>query len=580
MNNSNNIDFTETSSLFNKILNISSGHSVIAVSRDSKVILWNKSCEYMFGFNPSEMLDHKFPQSFFTYKASEILLKYIKNPSLSEDLNDIELTAQNKKGEKFPVSVSVIIGKNATSKFSSSLIIIRDLNKLRLNEEFKDTIFEISKHVNSPNTIDVMSESILDSLYGFSDIKSAYFCFIDSLNSEFKISFSKGLSKHCTNHICQCCVSDGSATERKNSCLYAFQNKKITSTNLLNHTIKDYVLDTTILDNDSHIIHIPLLTDNNLIGLLHIITRTPSNQLLLDQPEILSLISSLISDGIVRRRLITEIKEYADNLEKMVKVRTNQLREKDAQLVQSGKLATLGELATGVAHEINQPLGGISLIAQGLLMAKSRNKLNDDMLKDKLDDILKQVNRINKIIKHLKTFARQTKDIITKVHIKDPINDVFTLIGQQLINSGIETVISIDENLPPVKGEHNRLEQVFLNILSNSKDALLEMESGIKKFDFSDEVSNPKLKKHISIKAFNNASVVQIEIKDNGIGIPPQVKDKIFEPFFTTKEVGKGTGLGLSISYGIIKEFGGNIHVESEEYLGTKFTITLPIAKE
>jgi len=202
--------------------------------------------------------------------------------------------------------------------------------------------------------------------------------------------------------------------------------------------------------------------------------------------------------------LIEEIKEYADNLEKMVKERTRELREKDAQLVQSEKLATLGEMATGIAHEINQPLGGISLITQGLILAKKRNKLTDEMLLEKLNAIIEQVDRIDKIIGHLRTFARQSDQTKTPVNIKMPLTDVFKLIGEQLKRQQISVDMDIEENLPYVLADHNRLEQVFLNLIINAKDALNEREKVqqrlVSENDADGQIVPPD--KKITIKAF------------------------------------------------------------------------------
>jgi C4-dicarboxylate-specific signal transduction histidine kinase len=276
-----------------------------------------------------------------------------------------------------------------------------------------------------------------------------------------------------------------------------------------------------------------------------------------------------------------EIRQHANNMENIVKERTDELREKDTQLVQSGKLATLGEMATGIAHEINQPLGSISLMVQGLQMAKKRDKLNDDLLTEKLSSIIDQIDRINKIITHLRTFGRQSGNSNHEVTVNGPLIDVFKLIGQQLKNKNITIETYLTEDVPPVLADNNKLEQVFLNIISNARDALEEYEQVIDKIRKSE---NPPAwanswSKKIILRTYTRERFVFIEIADNAGGIPKSIVNKIFEPFFTTKEVGKGTGLGLSISYGIIKDFGGTIEVESEEDEGSKFIVKLPVHK-
>ena len=147
-----------------------------------------------------------------------------------------------------------------------------------------------------------------------------------------------------------------------------------------------------------------------------------------------------------------------------------------------------------------------------------------------------------------------------------PLFDVFKLIGQQLIKRKITVETNIEENLPPILADHNKLEQVFLNIIANARDAIEELR-----------MKNPDKKDGIiSINAYHRKNTVIIEIADNGIGISEKVKEKIFEPFFTTKDVDKGTGLGLSITYGIVKEFNGIIEIESKEMEGSKFIIKFP----
>jgi C4-dicarboxylate-specific signal transduction histidine kinase len=198
------------------------------------------------------------------------------------------------------------------------------------------------------------------------------------------------------------------------------------------------------------------------MGILHIVIPSSRKNLLLTETQVLSIIANEISAGIQRKRLEEEIKQYAYDLERLVQERTDQLRVKDAQLVQSGKLATLGEMATGIAHEINQPLGGISLIVQGLQRAKNLGKLNDEILDEKLKSIIEQIDRINKIITHLRTFARQSKEAHQPISVSVPLLDVFKLIGQQLENKNITIETYISEEVPMVVADHNKLEQVFL----------------------------------------------------------------------------------------------------------------------
>ncbi|RLB06566.1 MAG: PAS domain-containing sensor histidine kinase [Deltaproteobacteria bacterium] len=243
----------------------------------------------------------------------------------------------------------------------------------------------------------------------------------------------------------------------------------------------------------------------------------------------------------------------------------------EAQLIQAGKMATLGEMSAGVAHELNQPLNAIRVGTEYLHKIFTRNmKVSEEVVKKVCNEVISQVERASSIINHLREFGRKSEvDELDKIDINKPIRDVFTLLGQQLRVREIEVKLELDDNLPPILGVPNRLEQVFLNLVMNARDAILEKKEIMVNGDF-----HPC----ITIRSYCEGDKIVVDVIDNGIGIPEEVKDRIFEPFFTTKEVGKGTGLGLSISYGIVKDYGGSIQIESTGKEGTTFRITFPVA--
>ncbi len=245
---------------------------------------------------------------------------------------------------------------------------------------------------------------------------------------------------------------------------------------------------------------------------------------------------------------------------------------KEAQLIQASKMSTLGEMASGVAHEINQPLSAIQI---GSDFIRGVATSNDDVPRAELEQVsrhmIEQVDRAVRIINHLRAFGRKADIKKEKVNINKPIEGVFTLLGQQLKLRGIEVVLDLDENLSPITGDANRLEQVFVDLVINARDSIEEK--------MRDSVTG-KVVAQLGIRSFQENENVAITVWDTGIGIPNEIRDKIFEPFFTTKEVGRGTGLGLSISYGIIKDYGGAIEVESEEGKGSTFKITFPAWRE
>ncbi|MFC1830231.1 PAS domain S-box protein, partial [Thermodesulfobacteriota bacterium] len=242
--------------------------------------------------------------------------------------------------------------------------------------------------------------------------------------------------------------------------------------------------------------------------------------------------------------------------------------DKETQLIQAGKMTTLGVMAAGMAHEINQPLNVIQLCADYFLkMLKKGEPLKDDDLKSLANDIVANVERAAGVIKHVRDFARQPEMVRSKVDINDPIRDVFKVLGHQLKVHQIELELDLAPDMPYIMAEHNRLEQVFINLVTNAIDAMDE------KAVRSDA---PDSEKRLKITSFAKNGTVVVTVSDTGIGMSEAVKNKIFEPFFTTKKIGKGTGLGVSISYGIVKDYDGTIEIDSEVGKGATFKISFP----
>ncbi|MEN8809014.1 MAG: ATP-binding protein, partial [Desulfobacterales bacterium] len=242
--------------------------------------------------------------------------------------------------------------------------------------------------------------------------------------------------------------------------------------------------------------------------------------------------------------------------------------EAEQQLIQASKMATLGEMATGIAHELNQPLSVIKTASSFFVRKISRGEsLDHQILHSMLKKVDKNVDRAANIINHMRQFARKSDLSLDRVQVNDVLKNAFDIFSQQLKVRGIEVVWDIDGTLPKILADPGRLEQVFINLLLNARDAIEEKnadrsESGEKK---------------ITLKTWRDGQQVIAEVRDTGGGIPKGIEDKLFEPFFTTKQVGKGTGLGLSISYGIVKDCGGDIKAVSRGDEGAIFYVTFPI---
>ena len=242
--------------------------------------------------------------------------------------------------------------------------------------------------------------------------------------------------------------------------------------------------------------------------------------------------------------------------------------EKDAQLIQASKMKSLGEMSAGIAHELNQPLNAIKMGNDFLILMLEKGRvISPEKLAQVAKEVSAQVSRASEIIKRLRDFSRKADFNRETVPINDPIENVVKIFGQQLKLQNIDVRFFPGQNIPQVLASKNRLEQVFFNLLSNARDAIVQNR----------EALNPNAGSHISIRSFfSEKGRVAIAVSDTGAGIPGDTLDKIFEPFFTTKEVGKGMGLGLAIVYEIVVEHGGEIRVHSGSGIGTTFVVLLP----
>jgi histidine kinase len=264
--------------------------------------------------------------------------------------------------------------------------------------------------------------------------------------------------------------------------------------------------------------------------------------------------------------------EYED--QKVLLVTTSDITkrlETEQELMQACKMATLGEMSTGIAHELNQPLSVIKTASDFIIKKKRQGKEIDESIHETLlNKINSNVDRASKIIEHMRNFARKSDTQFESINLNTILKQAHDIFSQQLKVRGIEVVWELAEPIPDVKVDPGRIEQVFINLLINARDAIEEKW----------QKTGPKSEEEqIIIRTVTDDDYVIVTISDTGIGLSDEIKDKIFEPFFTTKEVGKGTGIGLSISYGIIKECGGHIEAAADDNTGgTIFSMRFPVS--
>ncbi|MBU6153322.1 MAG: PAS domain S-box protein [Bdellovibrionales bacterium] len=273
-------------------------------------------------------------------------------------------------------------------------------------------------------------------------------------------------------------------------------------------------------------------------------------------------VSCLKSSSIEGFLTVVEDVQVKQNLEQQLirnHVELNQafieLRRTQAALTQSAKLASLGELSSGIAHELNQPLQAILGFSQELAEFEKLSPTGTEFVQD----IIHASKKMAEIIKSLRSFAREAGEEKTETSMEHAVREAVKLMSHSLNQKGIRTEIKVDPQIPLLLANPIQLEQVFVNLISNARDAIEAAHAGRGLIRI--EVSAPR-------------DSILVTVSDDGCGMNEETRNRIFDPFYTTKEVGKGTGLGLSISYGILKKIGATVEVQSEPGHGTEFKLT------
>jgi PAS domain S-box-containing protein len=263
-----------------------------------------------------------------------------------------------------------------------------------------------------------------------------------------------------------------------------------------------------------------------------------------------------------------EIKLINKNLKKRVEDAIREEQQQHQYMIQKSKIESLGELAAGIAHEINQPLGVMSLSIENLHMKISSNKTTPKYVNEKFKSIESNINRIRRIVDHIRTFSHESDSFaLEKVIVNKGITNALLLIGTQYQNHNIKIKLDLKENTGFTVGSKQKFEQVMLNLLSNAKYAVEERALNQSESEYQKMI-------HIITDATEKRIIVAVE--DNGIGIKSENLTKIFNPFYTSKPEGVGTGLGLSIAYGIVKDMRGEIMIDSKWNEYTRVKISFP----
>lgn len=400
-------------------------------------------------------------------------------------------------------------------------------------------INRISLVIRETNDIESILSSTLEEIHNLLGAFKTYFSMKEK--NGFRIKYS----------VLQNDVEINSLTEYEDEILTQIKNKNIVVSNCL----KEFLNSEKFLTKGIKRIIIPVYNKNKLLGIIVTLTRQKFN--LDDNKEILQSISVQLASSIIQAGLIQQLNKKNKKLQKTL----SELKDTQMQLINTEKMASIGQLVSGVAHEINTPLASINsnntLIKKILTSSEPISNNQLEILRDLNSIDIEAANRISNIVKSLKRFVRLDEAEFQEADINKELDLTLKLIAHEIKdNITIEKQYS---ELPPILCSVNMLNQVFMNILVNACHSIIDNKAG-----------------KIIITTSFDEKFLYVKIKDNGIGIPTEQQNKIFNVGFTTKKIGIGTGLGLSISKKIIELHKGNITFSSKENTGTEFTISIP----
>ncbi len=401
-------------------------------------------------------------------------------------------------------------------------------------------INKISLVIRETNNIETILHSALDEIQNLLGSYKTYFS--KKEKNDYKIKFVTDKDKSCIGSIC----------EYEDEVIKKIKEKEISVTSCL----KEYLNSKEILNKGIKRIIIPVHNKNKILGIIVSLTKQKIN--IEDNKEVLQSIAVQLSSSIIQAELIEQLNKKNKKLEKTL----SELKNTQMHLINTEKMASIGQLVSGVAHEINTPLASISsnntLINKILMKSETISKNETDILKELNSIDIEAAKRISDLVKSLKRFVRLDEAEFQEADINSELDLTLKLIAHETKNIEIERDYA---KLPPVLCSVNMLNQVFMNLLVNACQSIKEKSSGGKI-----KITTKATDKNLTVK-----------IKDNGCGISRENQSKIFSVGFTTKQAGIGTGLGLSISKKIIELHKGTISFESKENEGTKFTVTIPL---
>jgi two-component system NtrC family sensor kinase len=319
-------------------------------------------------------------------------------------------------------------------------------------------------------------------------------------------------------------------------------------------------------DTLKRILTIPLISIASLLVLIIVIFRFVTTGILKPLSLVERATKKVAKDSFTPISYDKDKQDEITHLIASFNKMADELESRQEQLIQSRKLASIGTLTSGIAHELNNPLNNISITAESLKL--NYHDMPETQMSEMIDDILTQTDRASQVVKNLLEFSRTERPYFRNLDIQEVIERTLNLIKNQLMVAKLRVEKHIAEGLPAIRGRRQDLQQALVNILLN---AIQAMPGG----------GTITVGASLTVAASRGPQgYIQIDISDTGTGIPPEALEHVFDPFFTTKTSGQGTGLGLSLVYSIIRTHGGYVEVRSEVDKGTTFSIFLPVTRE
>jgi PAS domain S-box-containing protein len=481
--------------VLNSILDSATHTAIIVTGFDGTIKLFNRGAANLFGYTEDEAKDRYLQDLTFSEDDQNTrLFEHIAETIKGEGWAEERLLRRHKDGDLFP-AVSVFTRLKNSKGQSQGILEVTQITPNLLRLEKELT--------NSRNFLENILESSIDAIVT-TDTKGYITYANRSLRELIGLRGHQIIGQHICNYY-----KDG-----------IDQAREIMDKLRQFGRIRDYEFDMLIGDRI-----VPIRTSDTL--------------LYDDYGEVVGTMG--VFQDITARKKLSE-----------------KLSATQAELIQAVKMRALGDLVTGVAHEINNPL-----MASDTLLYLLESEIDDNPLLKKRVELLGECNkRIQNIVKKLKEFSRLSEFEFTAMDLNDAVLSVMAITRQQLLNQAIELELKLNEDLPRVLGDKNQIEQVLLNFISNARDAMLE---------------SPQKVLTIQTGLNQRGNQAELRVSDTGVGMTPEEIEQIFNPFFTTKDSDKGIGLGLSISYRIVEAHQGKIKVKSQPNKGTTFILGLPV---